>query len=532
VQGSEALNLEQALRIFRRRVPLIVFCVVVVAGAAFAFSKHQTKKYTATGSLAFNSNSLSQQIAGLPASSEASPLVQQASNVELVRLGDMAAKTARMLGRGLTEEKVGESLSVSGQGESSVVAVSSTMSSPVLSAAIVNTYVRLFVQEQQVAKQRYFRSALALVKTQLGDLSREQRLGQDGLALQNRAQTLRLLSDLKYGNVQVAQQALVPSSPSSPRPARNTVLGALLGLLIGVGLALVLEHLDRRIKAPQDLEGLYRAPLLGVIPESTALLRLAGQKKGARKALPAPEAEAFHLIRSHLRFFNVDRELCTVLIASPAPGDGKTTIARHLAEAATRMGSRVLLIEADLRHPTLAEQLVIERGPGLTDVLIGECRLDEATQAVGVLTTAGEGSSSRTLDVLVSGAVPPPNPGELIESYAMGNVVARAKSTYDLVVIDTPPLTAVSDAFPLLTKVDGVVIVGRVGHSRRDVAERLHQVLASSDASVLGVIANGGSKESGPGPYAYPSGESPPPSIPLTSDASSHSEPSPTANPS
>ena len=104
---------------------------------------------------------------------------------------------------------------------------------------------------------------------------------------------------------------------------------------------------------------------------------------------------------------------------------------------------------------------------------------------------AGNRSRGRTLDVLVAGATLPPNPGELIESHAMEAVLEQAKSTYDLVVIDTPPLTAVSDAFPLLRKVDGVIIVGRVGRNRRDVAERLHETLTGAGAPLLGVVANG-----------------------------------------
>jgi polysaccharide biosynthesis transport protein len=201
-----------------------------------------------------------------------------------------------------------------------------------------------------------------------------------------------------------------------------------------------------------------------------------------------------------LRFFNVNRDLCTVVIASPAPGDGKTTIARHLAEAAARLGSLVLLLEVDLRRPTLAQQLDIESGPGLADVLIGAIPMGEATQSVDLQAPLGEGTGGHTLNVLTAGAVLPPNPGELIESRAMDAVLEQAKSAYDLVVIDTPPLTAVSDAFPLLTKVDGVVIVGGIGRSQRDAAERLHQILASSGAPLLGVIANG-SKSGVPSPY-------------------------------
>ena len=243
-----------------------------------------------------------------------------------------------------------------------------------------------------------------------------------------------------------------------------------------------------------------------------ALSRSAKGKKDAKEALPASEAEAFHLIRAHLRYFNVDRELRTLLVASAAPGDGKTTVARHLASAAARMGSRVLLLEADLRRPTLAQQLDVQSGPGLSDVLIGAESLSEATQMIdldsprvegsGGRGSGGSGSGGRTLDVLVAGAALPPNPGELVESHAMETLLERAKATYDLVVIDTPPLTAVSDAFPLLRKVDGVIIVGRVGRNRRDVAQRLHETLTGAGAPLLGVVANG-FKSGRRGGYGY-----------------------------
>jgi Mrp family chromosome partitioning ATPase len=140
---------------------------------------------------------------------------------------------------------------------------------------------------------------------------------------------------------------------------------------------------------------------------------------------------------AHLRFFNVDRDLRTVVVASAASGDGKTTIARHLAEAAARLGSRVLLLEVDLRHPTLAQQLDIRSGPGLADVLIDTTTMGGATQSVVLDASRGEGVTGRTMDVLAAGAVLPPNPGELLESRAMDSVLEQARSVYDLVVIDT-----------------------------------------------------------------------------------------------
>jgi succinoglycan biosynthesis transport protein ExoP len=415
---------------------------------------------------------------------------------------------------------------VSAQGESNIVNVSATSTSPALAADIANTYTTQFVSEQQNSNHKYYSSALALVNKQLAALSPRQKAGSAGLALQERAQSLGVLAELQSGTVQLVQAATVPTSPSSPKVTRNTILGVALGLLLGLGVAFLLERFDRRIREPQDLQAIYRLPLLGVVPESRALARSARRGGGARAALPPSEAEAFQLIRAHLRYFNVDRELHTLLVASPAPGDGKTTIALHLAAAAARVGSTVLLIEADLRDPTVAEQLDLLPGPGVSDVLIGSVSLWKATQPIDLDQSSDVGQGP-TLDVLVAGAPLPPNPAELIESDAMAAVLERAGSTYDLVVIDTPPLTAVSDAFPLLRRVDGVVIVGRVGRNRRDVAEHLHYTLAGAGAPLLGVIANGFKASRGSYGYGYgygPEEQSAPTLTHASSDGASASD--------
>jgi capsular exopolysaccharide synthesis family protein len=500
------LSFEQALGVIRRRALVILLCFALCGGAAYALSKNQTKRYTATASLVFNNNQLSQQVAGLqPVSSGSNQQAQQTTNLKLVQLGDMATKTASQLGRGLSKEQVNADLSVSAQGESNIVDVAATATSPTLAADIANTYTSVFVKEQQNSNHSYYASALTLVNKQIAALSSKERAGTAGLTLQDRAQSLGVLAELKNGSVQIAQTATVPTAPSSPTISKNTVLGGVFGLLLGLGLAFLLEHFDRRIREPRDLEAIYGLPLLGVVPESTALSRSAKGKKNAGAPLPASEAEAFHLIRAHLRYFNVDKELRTLMVASAAPGDGKTTVARHLAAAAARMGSRVLLLEADLRRPTIAVQLDVASGPGVADVLIGAVSLNEATQTVDLGLPGADGRGARSFDVLVAGSSLPPNPGELIESHAMESLLQQAKTRYDLIVIDTPPLTAVSDAFPLLGKVDGVIIVGRVGRNRRDVAQRLHETLTGAGAPLLGVVANGfkSGRLGGYGGYGY-----------------------------
>ena len=232
-----------------------------------------------------------------------------------------------------------------------------------------------------------------------------------------------------------------------------------------------------------------------------------------------------------------DRELRTLMVASAAPGDGKTTVARHLAAASARVGARVLLLEADLRRPTIARQLGLVSGRGVSDVLIGSVSLAEATHRIELVAPTTEKPDGHFFDVLVAGATPPPNPGELIESRAMESLLEQAKGMYDLVVIDTPPLTAVSDAFPLLKKVDGVVIVGRVGRNRRDVAERLHETLTGAGAPLLGVIANG-FKSGRRGGYGYgygydytPAKPEPPTDTPASPNGAAAAEAPPVPSP-
>ncbi len=486
------LNLEQVLAILRRRAPLIVFCSLIVGAAAFVFSEQQPKQYTASASLVFNNNAISQELAGLPTTASTDAATQQQTNLSLLKLGPAAAQTAGQIGAGLTARSVLGSLQVSAEGESNVVKITATSRSPQLAALIANTYANRFVADQLAANQQYFASALALVKSQVRGLSRQQRASTQGLALQDREQSLTILANLQGSNVQVAQPASVPGAPSSPKVIRNTVLGLFVGLLLGLGLAFLLERLDRRIREPRDLERIYRLPLLGVIPASAALDQSSGTSDPDSLSLPPREGEVFRMLRAHLRYFNVDRDLRTLVVASAAPEDGKTTVAVNLAQVAAAMGSRVLLMEADLRRPTLAKRLSIPSSTGMADVLIGAIPLSEAVVTVGPAPVAnGSNSSSSRLDVLTAGSVAPPNPAALIESKAMTDLLSSVRSEYDLVVIDTPPLTAVSDAFPLLPQVDGVIIVGRVGRNRRDVAARLHEVLKGVDAPLLGVVANG-----------------------------------------
>jgi capsular exopolysaccharide synthesis family protein len=485
--------------VFRRRAPLVLLCFVVAVGVALAYTLHARKEYTATASLLFNNTPLSQQIAGLQAVANVDVQSQQDTNIQLLKLGNLAQKTAVKVGHGLTAGAVAGSVGVSPEGDTTVVNVSSTLASPVLAAKVATTYAQLFVSEQENGNRQYYESALATVEGQIAKLSPSQAGGAQGLALQNRAQSLATLAQLRNDTVSLAQAAGVPGSASSPSIKRDVIAAGLLGLLLGVALAFAVERLDQRFREPEELESLSGLPLLGAVPDSSALRRGGRGVRGSTQTVEV--ADAFQFVRMRLRYFNVDRDLRTLAVVSAQPGDGKSTIAHWLADAAAGTGSRALVIETDLRRPTLAEELGVASGPGLADVLIGARTLEDVVQTAEIVSGGGDGADERRLDVVVAGALPP-NAAEMLESQAMSDVLRLAKASYDFVVIDTPPLGAVSDSLPLMRRVDGVVIVAGMGRARRDVALQLADTLRSVDAPLLGVIANR-VKTRGAGPYGY-----------------------------
>jgi capsular exopolysaccharide synthesis family protein len=501
---STSVSLEQALAVLRRRALLLAASVIIVTGAALGFSLREATEYTATASLIFTSNQTTDQVLGLQPTDTLTQQSQQDTNVKLVQLGDMAAKTAHLLGRGLTAHTVQKSVGVGAVGDTNVVDVSATNRSPTLATAIANTYSNEFVSEQQSENAGLFSSALALVNRELARETPQQAASAAGLALVSRAQTLAVLIQLRSGDVSVAQSAALPTAPSSPRTVRNVVLGVVVGLLFGLALVFLADRLDQRIKDPAELAVAHGGlPLLGVIAQSAALGRRgSGGVGSARRTLPPSDAETFRMIRARLRYFNVDRRVSTILVVSAGPGTGKSTVSSHIALTAAAMGTDTLLIELDLRRPVVAGRLGLRRGPGVTDVVIGSASLPMAIQTIECEPLAGDGQSTGRLDVLTAGFLTPPNPGTLVESHAMERLLHDAKGRYELVIIDTPPLTVVSDAYPLLQAVDGVIVVERMGRSRRDVARRLHETLAGLSSPVLGVIANGVRRRGG-ATYGY-----------------------------
>lgn len=471
------------LEALRRRWLLVVACVILVPAATVALSLSRPKKYTASISVLFRNPGFDQTLFGAPVLGPSTDATREAAtNVRLIDLSVVADLTGRALGE--SGDAVRSKVSVSAQGDSDVVTVAATDSTPAAAARLANTYGNEYVAFRRTADQRKVLGAVSMLSASrpTSPAARNE--------LVRMQQQLRTLAALQTGNAEVVQPAELPSSPSSPTPVRDGVLGAFVGLLIGSVLALILDRVDRRLRDPEEAQAAFDRPLLAHIPESPAFRR---QKQ--ERPLRGLEADVFRMLRASLLYFNVDKDIRSILIVSASSGEGKTTVAWNLAEAAAAGGASVLLMEADMRRPTIAALAGEDRTrPGLGQVLAGELEQSDVIVRVPVRSMAphgeGEGEGGPGMDVMFAGPTPP-NPGDLLESERMKVLLREAEDCYDLVVIDSPPPRVVPDAVPLMKLVSGVIVVARMGVGTRDAARQLRDQLENLEAPTLGIVANG-----------------------------------------
>jgi succinoglycan biosynthesis transport protein ExoP len=490
-------TLREGLEVLRRRMGVMLLCAVLVPAAALAVSLTQEKEYTASASLLFRDPEFDEKVfGGTSLAPSQDPDREAATNVRLVSLEVVADRAARALGQGLSGRQISERVDVTPEGQSDVVSVAATGSTPRAAASLANVFATEYIAFRREADRSKVGEAQQLVERQFRELLPAEQQGSQGRSLLERSEELEVLASLQTGNAELVQRAQRPRHPSSPKPLRDSVLGVVFGLLLGGSLAFLFERLSRRIKDPKELEKLFERPILGAVPESRAFA-MAGHDP---RDLPAGDAEAFRMLRANLRYFNVDRNVRSVLITSAAPGDGKTTIAWHLASAAAETGTSTLLLEADLRHPSLGLRLGLADSRGLSQVLAGNPR--SLQSVVNQVPVSGYRDGGRTLDVVLAGALPP-NSTDLMESERMREILKEAEREYELVVIDTPPTSVVSDAIPLVTQVSGVIVVSRLEKTTRDAASHLHSQLEHLDAPVLGVVVNGLDAKRGGYRYAH-----------------------------
>lgn len=326
----------------------------------------------------------------------------------------------------------------------------------------------------------------------------------DGLL--QRLKEIGVAEGVQRENVSVIEPATAPARPFSPDTRRQLTMAIVIGLALGVGLALLLEFLDRTVKTAEDLEKLARRPVLGVIP--LVRIKRKGEEAARTAVLKQPErqvghysarhpksavSEAFRSLRTSLMFSTPEGMPKTILFTSPAPGDGKTTCAINLATVLAQNGARVLLLDADLRKPRVHRDFGKPLAPGLVNRLTEVQKSGKPSGAIG-------GTDVPGLFVMTAGSTPP-NPAEMLGSARMAALIAGFAKVFDHVIIDSPPVIGLADALVLSRLVDGVILVTAAGVTGKDDAKMSIKRLRQVQAPVLGLILNAVDLESPS--YAY-----------------------------
>jgi len=476
---GEPTTLLTLFAVLRRRFLWVLQGLIIVPLLVGILTLRQEAQYTAAAGLLFR-DSAAALLEDASGGSFEDPTREAATNDDLVTLPAIAGLAARRFDRRperatITAQEVADSVSVSPSAESDFVEIESRHPNPNVAAALANDYGNSYIQFRREADQEQLQNAVELVEERLAGLPPGELAGATGQELRSRLDDLRLAQGLQTGKAELVQRASVPSEPSSPDVRRNLALGLLLGMIVGVGSAVMRDRVDQSVRGVEELEELYGLPILARVPQTRRLGRSEPLEHGRG-------AEAFRTLRANLRFFNVDGGLRSLLIASPASGDGKSTVAAGLTRTMAAMGDSVLLIEADLHKPSPTAG----EAPGLSSVLAGTLLEDALINVPVSGTSGGEG---RELTVLPSGPVPP-NPLELLESRRMEELLEDVARDYDYVIIDSPALSDISDARVLVAQVSGIIAVSALARTTRGAATDFRKQLALLQCNALGVVAN------------------------------------------
>jgi len=417
------------------------------------------------------------------------------------------------------------------QQTSSVVELSLVSPDPVAAATLVNVYATTYVEQREAIDRERLSSTrqqlqallaettaqIDAIKAPVDELDRQiSEPGGDDTTLfaQRQAKLAELAPELEPlqaeatrirgilgdvglgvelaagGGAEVLSIAGAPDTPVSPNLPLNLAIGLVFGLFLGAAAAFIRDYFDDSVKNKETIDRVTGVSTLGLIP------KLDGATDLVTVTHPnAPAAEAFRLLRTSVKFLAVERQVRVVQVTSPSPGEGKTMVAVNLAVAFAQSGDRVVLVGGDLRRPHMEEVLDVPLTPGLTAVLIGDVTLPQAIQtADGV----------PNLSVLPAG-YPPPNPSELLSGERARRLIDVLGQTYDVVVIDCPPVLPVTDSLVLARMADTTLLVTSAGRTSKRSLARAVELLRQVDAPLAGTVLNSMSPDDtfGGEPYRY-----------------------------
>ena len=507
-RSESEVDLRRLPSVVLRRAPLLLLAVLVAVAGTYVWSSGKPDEYAATAKVRLLNPNREEIFDGnLPLNLD--PVREANTQIELIKSPELRSEVEDALG---ADAAALGGLSVTAVDEADILEIRVTSTSAAVARAGADAYAEAYVgarrakvlevyEERSEELQRQAdRLADEIAALSTDDPARGGLVAQQN-AFREQAAEFEVDAALRTGDVEVVQDASLPDAPFSPNPIRDAALAGLLVAALGIGIVLLLDRLDDRLRTAEEAEAVVGAPVLGSIPihdDDGGRRRLRRQASGGLVDLASPIAEAYQGLQTALRFSGGHADRRALAVTSPGPGEGKTTITANLAMVLAENGMNVAVVSADLRKPTIGRLFgVNERAQGgLTSVLLGDQSLDAALVPI-------ELPSGRRMVVLPTGSTPP-NPTELLSAPEFGKVLKGLQELgADFILVDCPPVLAVSDPLAVAQHVDGLIVVGLLGRTHKaDLAETVNR-LAQVDAPVVGTIVNGLPTRGAGSRYAY-----------------------------
>lgn len=451
-----------------------LFLAFVIAAPAIAYGleHNKPKVYKSSALVGVNQTTVNTSLLNNSGSFSTTNVDAIAQIVTTTPVADVAA--GLMSPPANPSQIVGE-VSATGDTSTNFLTITATDRNPTRAAAIANAFARAISLNLQKSAVSQIDATISGIQAQLAKLSPHDTTTRP--ALESQLNQLLAARSTQGGEAAILQAATPSSTPAGTSLRRILELALLIGILLGLGAVVLAESMDRRLRAPEDLEAVSDLPLLAAIPPSAFSASL--------QTTPEDE-EAFNMLRTALMYFNVDKPLASILVTSAGEKDGKTTVASRLAIAAAQAGLEVALVDGDLRRAQVTSRFDINSKSGFAAAIAGEASLKDVLVEVPIETQSAEGRL-----VLVPAGSPPPNPSALLASDRAVALIRELEADNDLVIIDTPAALAVSDPLPLVRRVSGVVMIARMNHTTRQTVRRLQKILQSAHGTLLGVVATG-----------------------------------------
>ena len=507
-QEAETLTFRDYVQVLWRRRWMIVLTVIVAVGASIGYDAVTTPVYQATAQLQLTPQISAALLQATNSSAgSAANAVDVPTDIQIMNSSSVSSAVKKRVPRA-------PGVSASQVGTTNVVDVSVRSTSASLAAVAANTYASVYIQQQQrqaidalnnaeqIVQSRIsgINSQIAGVQQQISTAAAKDQpalqaqlsaLQTQLVAFQSQLSEYQFAASLNTGGGQIVGRATVPTKAADPTPVVNGVIAFIVGLVVGMGIALLREYYDESIRTKDDLERVTAGlPTLGLIPAIGDWRSTDDAYLVSKSAPLSPPAEAYRSLRTSIQFLGLDRSLRTLQFTSPNAADGKTTTLANTAVAMAQAGERVVVVCCDLRRPRVHEFFGLSNAVGFTSVVLGTAELEEALQPVPEVPG---------LHLLPSGPRPP-NPSELLSGRRAQTIFNQLGSMVDVVLIDSPPVLPVTDASVLASQVDGVLLITSVGTSTRKDITRALEVLARVEAPLVGVTLNRASESDS---YAY-----------------------------